>query len=284
MAYGAKIILDSISDAEVRLTTIEVTFPRIVLAEFNTHRVFSRNAASSRAIPVAKMIEAVMTDPFIPRKWGKNQKGMQASVELTESEKSRAIAKWLKARDAAVEAAKDLGNPDDLNVHKQLTNRLLEPWLWVTDIVTATEYENFKGLRVSPDAQPDFEIAARMMQEVQDGSTPAYIKPGEWHLPYVTNYDGVEVAAAVQNGDLVEGAPQWISAGRNARVSYLTHDGRRDWAEDIGLYTRLLTNRHLSPLEHPAQALANPIPIGNFVGWLSLRKWIPGEAIYRRSK
>lgn len=286
MAYSAKVILDSISDAGVRLTTIEVSLPRIVLAEFNTHRVFSRNAASSRAIPVKKMIERVQNDPFIPRKWGRNEKGMQANTNLNDAEAEQARKIWLEARDLAIAQVEKLVDPEGLNVHKQLANRLLEPWMWVTDIVTATEFENFKGLRVSPEAQPDFEIAARMMQEAQDASTPTYLKPGEWHLPYVTGYDREEIAATHAAVDICRHESRMImaeiSAARCARVSYLTHDGKRDLSADRDLFTRLTTQRHLSPLEHPAQALANPIPIGNYVGWFQLRKWIPGEAVYRK--
>ncbi len=133
MSYQAKVIADSVAKhTGLRLTTLEVTFPRIVLSEFNTHRVFSRNSASSRAIPVSKQIDKVMDDPFVPIYWGKNQKGMSADQELTPEEQEVAIDYWLNARDQAVAHARDMSH---YGVHKQLTNRLLEPFMWQTCIV-----------------------------------------------------------------------------------------------------------------------------------------------------
>jgi len=281
MAYGAKVILDSISEAGVRLTTMEVTIPRIVLPEFNTHRMLSRNSASSRAIPVKKMIERVKADPFIPQRWGRNEKGMQANQELkTPEEIKLATDIWLMARDEAIKYVEMLVDENGINIHKQLANRLLEPWMWQTIIVTATEWENMRGLRVSPEAQPDFEIAARMLFEAYDASSPKWLDVGEWHLPYV---EGVDKDSMLWDGVSQEKLIK-ISAARCARVSYLTHDGRRDPTEDVKLYDRLLAGPHLSPLEHPAQALANPIQVGNFTGWMQARKMIPGEAIHRGKK
>ncbi|MBV8154461.1 MAG: FAD-dependent thymidylate synthase, partial [Candidatus Eremiobacteraeota bacterium] len=137
-------LLDSVSPAGVRLTTLEVTFPRFVLSEFNTHRVLSRNSSSSRAIPTPKLLERVMTDPVLPLEWGRNQKGMSASDVLTPEEEEEAKRIWLSARDAAIEHARKLM---ELKVHKQELNRVLEPFLWHTVIVTATEWDNFFTLR-----------------------------------------------------------------------------------------------------------------------------------------
>ena len=147
----AKIIADSLGPNEDRLTTFIVTFPRIILAEFNTHRMFSRNSASSRAIPFAKMVESVKENPFIPIAWQKDHKGMQGTEYLSEvpskvSDKDFAIDMWLEARDAAVNNAKIL---NDTGVTKQLCNRLLEPFMWHTVIITSGKegLENFFNLR-----------------------------------------------------------------------------------------------------------------------------------------
>lgn len=140
MKTQAKIIRDSIAPNGIRLTSLECVYPRIIHAEVMTHRVFSRNAASSRAIPVQKMIRMVQENPYVPSSWGTNQKGMQAGEDLDERDASKARDTWLHARDAAVSYAEKLL---DVGVHKQLTNRLLEPFLWYTCLITATEWNNW---------------------------------------------------------------------------------------------------------------------------------------------
>ena len=159
MAYSARVLLDSVSPLGVRLTTLEVTFPRFVLAEFNTHRMFSRNSASSRAIPTAKLIERVEQDPVLPLEWGRNKAGMSASDLLSAEEAEAAQRVWLRARDDAIARARELL---DLKVHKQELNRILEPFLWHTVIVTATQWDNFFELRCSSNAQPEIRKAAML--------------------------------------------------------------------------------------------------------------------------
>lgn len=149
MKISAEILADSKSVRGERLTTFLLTFPRIILAEFNTHRAFSRNSSSSRAIPFAKMVESVEKNPFIPIAWQKSHKGMQGTEYLSDvpagvSDKEFAIDMWLEARDAAVGNAKIL---NDTGVTKQLCNRLLEPFMWHTVICTSTDYDNFFNLR-----------------------------------------------------------------------------------------------------------------------------------------
>lgn len=278
MSYSAKVLKDSISDAGHRLTTFEVTFPRIVLAEFNTHRVFSRNSASSRAIPVSKMLARVMEDPFVPTYWGKNQKGMQAAEELSPGAQALAQGEWLRARDNAVTSVKCLQAPD-VDLHKQIANRLLEPWLWHTVIVTATEWANFFALRDNKMAQPEIATPARMMRQLYETNTPT--KPyGGWHLPLVFEEDEREALRLFGSKDIEMLIK--ISCGRCARVSYLTHDGKRDLTEDIALYDRLLVSGHMSPLEHAARPRVQlePAVCGNFTGWIQYRKTIRGEAVF----
>jgi thymidylate synthase ThyX len=291
MTYAANILADSKSSDGVRLTTFEVTFPRIVLAEFNTHRMFSRNSASSRAIPVKKMIERVMENPYIPSTWGKNQKGMQAGEDVGEQTQGYAKEEWLAARDYAVDRAKALG---DLGIHKQLTNRLLEPFMWHTAIVTATEWSNFFHLRNNKDAHPDIQIPARMMQELYDVNTPQPIGESDWHLPLVDDED-YEMAILSEPGNplAVLDKLKKISSARCARISYLTHDGKRDHDADVALHDRLLSSGHMSPFEHvarpmtiselegygPEDSLVRDWPpfLGNFRGWVQYRKTIPNE-------
>lgn len=263
MPHSAKILLDSISPDGDRLTTFEVVFPRIILSEFNTHRVLSRNSASSRAIPVEKMIERVERDPYIPTHWGKNQKGMQAEVEV--DAKTAALAKeaWLHARDTAVEHTMALY---ELGIHKQITNRLLEPFMWHTAIVSATDWDNFFKLRCAGDAHPEIRKLALLMREVLAKAEPMELEPGSWHLPLVTD----EERASLDNEVLRK-----LSTGRCARVSYLNHEGKRDPEADIELHNRLSKSGHMSPFEHvatPAEGRHR-----NFNGWMQYREMVDGD-------
>jgi len=282
------------------LTTLEATFPRFVLSEFNTHRIFSRNSASSRAIPVAKQLRHVLEDPYIPIEFGSNQPGMQAGAPLEGATREAAEVEWLRARDDAVrhvlalmttpeivarhedpracleEAEGSLKNPPAawLNVHKQVANRLLEPFMWHTVIVSSTTWDNFFNLRCHPDAQPEIQLVAKKMREAILGSDPIQLQEGEWHLPLIRPEDREEAAT---DDELVK-----VSVGRCARVSYLTHAGTRDLDADITLYNRLLESGHMSPMEHAAlpmstEELSNGEWCGNFQGWCSHRKLIPGE-------
>jgi thymidylate synthase ThyX len=296
MAFDAKVLADSRSPAGHRLTTLEATFPRFVLAEFNTHRVFSRNSASSRAIPIAKQLRRVLEQPYVPIEFGSNQPGMQAGPPLEGEARDAAEREWLGARDDAVRrvlglvtspeeiadadplevlgrierAARERNRPEGwLNVHKQVANRLLEPFMWHTVIVTATEWENFWNLRCHPDAQPEIRLVAERMRESVEESEPSPVGADEWHLPLIRPEDREQVASIE---DLVR-----VSAGRCARVSYLTHDGRRDLQADVDLHDRLLESGHMSPLEHPARPLPGGEWSGNFRGWRSYRKEVPGE-------
>jgi thymidylate synthase ThyX len=291
--YDCKIILDSISPMGARLTTFEVTFPRIVLAEFNTHRMFSRNSASSRAIPVEKQIKRVEDDCFVPIYWGKNQKGMQAEHEFDDEGKLRLSVAWRSFAGLAIRSTKELLG---FGVHKQITNRLLEPFMWHTVIVTATEWRNFFALRDHKMAQPEIQRAATMMRKCYAESKPQILAHGEWHLPLVTNVDlhTLSKVDGLSTDELIQ-----ISCARCARVSYLTHDGKRDPKADLDMYNGLKGNGHMSPLEHAAQALDHQewrriareqahnwiehrVPVGNFYGWLQHRKMVASESEFPR--
>jgi thymidylate synthase ThyX len=276
--YSARIILDSKNlHNNVRITTFELTYPRIIHGEFMTHRVFSRNAASSRAIPVNKMLEQVKNDPFIPIYWGKNQPGMKARQEIAPKNQEEAREIWLEARDAAVNAAEKL---IELEVHKQTANRLLEPFSWITVLLTTTELANFFKLRDHQDAQPEFKKIAKMTRDIymnnlypeQRQDKELECLTSRWHLPLVDGYDYNElVAAGYPEKDIVK-----ICIGRCARVSYLTHEGIRDPQKDIELFDSLYKEYHDSPLEHAALAKEslNTDFFANFRGWQSYRNLI----------
>lgn len=254
----AKIIRDSISPKGVRLTTFELKYPRFILAEFNTHRVFSRNSASSRAIPVKKMINDVIVDPVIPVFWGKNQAGMQASRELSGLSLSLAKFFWRSSRYPACFVAYILSK---LKLHKQISNRIIEPWMWTKTIVTSTEWENFFELRAHKDAQPEIYVLANLMYSEYINSIPKQLNYGEWHLPYVLEDE-------LENNNLENLIK--ISAARCARVSYLTHDGKvPNVIKDFMLYEDLVgaVPIHGSPTEHQATPNKNVKFDKNFKGW-----------------
>lgn len=154
MSYQVKILADSVAQG-VRLTSLVATYPRIIHSEVMTHRTFSRNAASSRAIPVEKNIERVLADPFVLETFHKNQKGMQGGEALDETSQQAAQEIWHDAREAAVYSARELAK---LGTHKHLANRLLEPHSWITTVITATEWDNFFALRcaATPTPPPSF--------------------------------------------------------------------------------------------------------------------------------
>jgi thymidylate synthase ThyX len=270
MSIYAKVIADSVSDSGKRLTTMEVQCHRFVLAEFNTHRRFSRNSASSRAIPFPKQLSRI-DDLGIayPLSWPAEQKGMQGGTELSQNDIDMARKRWYYAyEDIRAQAVK----LHQLGVHKSVINRLLEPFMWHKIIVSATEWENFFDQRCSPLAQPELRVLAEMMRDALNASVPNYVETGVWHLPYIDDETIQNVMDEPTIRDETE-ALRMISAARCARVSYLTHDGKRDILVDLGLFKRLTTANppHWSPLEH----VATPDRLGtiksNFDGWIQLR-------------
>ena len=262
MAYEAEIVLDSIAPSGSRLTTFQLKYPRFIHAEFLTHRQFSRNAQSNRAFPTKKLLKDVREDPVFPISWGKNKRGMQAEEELTEEEQGIAATTWQTAYKDALEHAEALKN---LGVHKQVVNRLLEPFSWISVIVSSTNFSNFFALRCHPDAQPEIQKLAYMMKDLYDSNEP---ERRLWHLPYTVDreHDSLSLEELIR-----------LSVARCARVSYLNHEGERDWEKDLRLHDTLLKEVHMSPFEHQAEAMSSMWPSGNFVGWKQARKTIPGE-------
>jgi hypothetical protein len=228
---------------------------------------------SSRAIPVKKMIDQVRNSPAMPVFWGKNQAGMQAKEELTGNDLEKAKEIWLKAAEDACRHAEALV---EIGLHKQIANRILEPWQWMHTIVTATEWDNFWALRCHPDAQPEFHCLATLMRdgrnELVDKVRAAYkthvpkpIKFGEWHLPYVRP----EERNAFKIADQVK-----LSTARCARVSFLNHDGTTpDPLKDIDLHDKLIVQKpiHASPAEHSATPYRLNKFQFNLKGWRNYR-------------
>jgi thymidylate synthase ThyX len=299
----AQIIADSVSPAGKRITTMQLRYPRFIHAEFMTHRAFSRNASSSRAIPVAKMIEDLRRDPAMPIYWGSNKPGMQAGAELEKDDRVSARLHWLDGMEEAIERAEHMIG---LGLHKQIANRILEPWAHINVVVTATEWANFFNLRCHPDAQPEIQELARQMEHQRLWSTPSLVVAGQWHLPYVDMQADWEAAIKYLSiGRITRDRPhvdeifnvlRKVSTARCARVSYLTHDGRKTGLEeDIELHNRLVIQEplHASPAEHQATpdevftytaqdggpAWKHPELHGNLVGWCQYRKCLPGEYV-----
>lgn len=266
---SASIVADSISSNKARITTFLLTYPRFAHAEVMTHRMFSRNASSSRAIPVKRQIQMIIDNPAIPMAFTKNQKGMQGGEALSGDDHDKAVAAWLKGRDEAVKAAQNLA---DLEVHKQYANRLLEPFAHITVVLTATDFDNFFALRIHPAALPEMQELATKMYEARMASVPVLKNNFDWHLPF-TGEEGVESIAA----------RLMMSVARCARVSYLNHEGKKPtWKEDEELYKRLVCAHpmHASPAEHQAMALDDPNErSGNFKGWRQYRKQLVDENI-----
>lgn len=302
MSFEAKIILKSVGPHGQELTTSQLKYPRFIHAEFMTHREFSRNASSSRAIPVAKMIEQVRNDPAMPIHWGKNQPGMQASVELSPFHQAEIKELWVKSAVAAADWAERMMN---IEAHKQVANRILEPFQWMHVIVTTVSHTNFDGLRLHPDADPNIHHLAEVWSEAQANSPAQVLDYGQWHLPYITGEDWTLAKLHLKNGRITRDEPSdeqinhllaQISAARCARVSYLTHDGAVPTIEkDLELYNRLAGSQpiHASPLEHQATpdhydgrdpdfyyGWANHELHGNLPGWKQFRKMHENEYIY----
>lgn len=300
MTITAKIIADSLGEGipkeTHRLTTFELRYNRYVHSEVMTHRVFSRNASSSRAIPIKRLIEEASLYPALPVHWGKAQAGMQANEELSGEALEGTKAAWHSARFSAVKHAQQMA---DLGAAKQVVNRILEPYTHITVVVTASNYDNFFHLRRHKDAQPEIKVLADKMFKALMASEPRLLKHGMWHLPYVPEADHV-MPINMGNGNVGD-QPRFsteelikMSVARCARVSYLTHDGAEpDYAADAALYDRLVGNSplHASPAEHQAtpdrfvwggKNFQHPELNGNFgPGWVQFRKTLPGENFIR---
>lgn len=302
--YNAQVLADSTDDRfGKRLISIVCTFPRYLLAEVNTHRVFSRNSASSRAIPVPIRVKQVTESPFVPE-FTKNKAGMSADDVLDPSADAEAERIWRAMAAAAADGADQLAK---VKVHKQQANRILEPYVWHTAIITSTEWENFFALRVHNAAAPEMQKIARIIEREVRGSTPKKLHPGEWHMPFVTQPKSALEATA-------EEVDEWLceSVARCAAISFDRHLVSKPKEDYTNRRNEMVKSGHWSPLEHQARVATSkeiienatfhtgkgrvmerggafvarsceliPHSIGNFsVPWFQYRKMFPNEAVF----
>lgn len=270
MSYSAKVIADSIGPSGCRITTLEVTYPLAVHWDFLRHQIFStyeqaHSVASNRAIPTNAYLRRIIEDPAEPLWWGKNQPGMVAREEMTGWRLAIGKSVFAVGRWVAVVVGMILAR---LGFHKEIANWSAMPHAWVTQIVTATDWENFDALRIHPSARAEMRRIATMMRDARNASTPRRLAAGEWHLPYVS-----ENERAVMGGDVLRN----VSASRCARVSILKHDDARYVEMELDKARKLKSDGHMSPFDHPAMALATSERVGNLRGFKSARKFIPNE-------
>lgn len=294
----AKIIEDSISEDKIRITTLHLRYPRMIHSEIMTHRVFSRNGRSSRAVPVATLIKEA---PYIPQ-FAYNKSGMQAGADMSEADQREAERVWLDLVDytkAAVEKLGKIGplgaNGKPLGVHKQWANRPLEWFGFIDLILTSTHWSNFDGLRDHSDAQPEIRWLAQAIIEARNNNTPKLLKVGEWHLPFVTDNEkeSLKGRSFHRPGDDALDVLLKLSTARCARVSYKPFDGDDTVEKEMERYLKLVGSVpvHASPTEHqatpdtyiyPNHGFAYPEKHGNFYGWKQYRKYIPNH-IFREN-
>lgn len=276
--------------------TIRMRYPRPIHGEIMTHRVFGRNARSSRAVPVKTMLDEVRRIPYVPWHWGKNQKGMQASEECNELidvnhfdssmdtvDMDRETA-WLHARDMAADIAEGFM---EAGYHKQNPNRLLEPFSWIDTLITSTDWNNFFWLREHHAAEPHLQDLARLVHSAMECADIITRDQDEWHMPYVTYEERTKYHSDV----LLK-----LSAARCARISYKPFNGDSSFTAELDRYNLLVTDErvHASPLEHQAKPdTKSPLPRGssgfhwknpelhgNLTGWCQYRKMIPNECYH----
>jgi thymidylate synthase ThyX len=308
---SAAIIQDSINNNN-RITTFEIEYPRFILSELNTHRMLSKNSASSRAIPIQAMHEHIKQNTATPVNWGRNRSGMQSTEELRATERKAAQGVWMAARDQAISHSSILSQ---IGLHKQIANRVTEPFMMMKTVITGTEWANFFWLRDHPDAQPEIANLAYCMKLCLEKSVPIVLNPGEWHVPYVVTHrdtKGYVWYSDNRGNPLTTEQALIISASCCAQVSYRKNDDTLEKAEQI--FDRLINSEpvHASPIEHQATPMiktnardrsssdpewgycfSNPETwqpgvthmdrdynfwSGNFKGWIQHRKTLQNEA------
>lgn len=299
-----KIIAHSISDDDKELVTFELVFPRVILPEFNTHRLFSRNAASSRAVPIKSTIDMVYNTPAMLSRYGANQSGMQDyGVEHEEPIYYKGKT-YATARELWAQQAKEVANMAavwaDAGYHKQVANRILETFTKMKVVLTTTEMKNFFWLRDHPDADPTFEELARDMRRAYSESIATLLHKGDWHVPYYDKGQWIEVAGTGKDihGVTLKEALD-ISVSCCAQVSYRKLDDSLEKAERVvsrlNLGGDLSNPSHSSPAEHQGTPIINHrefcghfkpgetawhrelgMMSGNFAGWIQYRQTIKG--------
>lgn len=292
MTISAKVIADSVGTFSPRLTTLELEYPRFIHAEVMTHRVFSRNASSSRAIPTNRMHRMIEENPALPASFRMNERGMQGYTEAPQEVVDQALLIIAEHRKASIKCAEAL---DALGLHKQNVNRYTEAHQHIRVVLTSCQWDQFDWLRIHHAADPTMCALAAAVYEARQASTPNHLEQGEWHLSYISDSDYEAVERMENKGDLQTlDILKRISAARCARVSYNNFDGKPTKIEaDLSLYSKLIEREpgefdplHASPVEHQAtpdrylqrvMAWDRPDLHGNLPGWVQFRKTIPGE-------
>lgn len=282
IGYEAKVIAHSRGPNGATLATIQSRIPRFLLPQLNTHCAIVKNARSSRAVPVATLIAEAVADPVMPLFWGANQRGMSATKELPLAERVECETQWLEHRDEAVRASRRLMQ---LGAHKQIANRLLEPFLWVDVVATATDmgWANLFTQRCEKHAQPEMQASVVAMARALRDSVPYDLEAGWWHLPYVTGEELAMLCEARHSGN--EAAAQdaerlslKLSVARCARVSFRLFNGEAaNPRADVTLYDSLLGESHWSPFGHQGQAQPEGVRCrsGNFENFVQYRQTLP---------
>ena len=269
-----KLIKNSIANG-IRICTFILEYNRYIHSELLTHRVLSKNSSSSRAIPTSAIIQNIRDNPAEAVWWGKNMSGMQAKEALSGWRLKLAKLVWASARECAILGARLFNR---IGLHKQLANRILEPFQNIRVVVTATEWSNFFNLRDSPDAQPEFAALARMMKLAMEASTPTVLQPGEWHIPYVTCHRMLNGRIAYLQPEIAQTEcveitleeALMISASMAAQESYRKSDPSLEKAKKI--YAQLIGGAvsHSSPFEHSAMAMEQTV-------WVPSPKGLNGQ-------
>lgn len=272
-----------VSDSEkIELITFECVVPKWMVAEINTDRMKGRNSASSRAIPMRRVISMVEKDWYEPQEWryANEAGGMQAGQPMTAEDGERARQIWLAARDSMLEYARQLANlgptvaDKPIGTAKEHGNRLLEPFMWTTVVITGTEWTNFFALRTAPGAQPEFQTLANEMTNAREKSKPRKLQAGystadSWHLPYVTPFERANYRIGI--------LPK-ISARRIAAVSYYRQGEDIGLEREIARCDELIRNKHWSPLEGPSRFMGTLEFYGPYRGFKAYRKHFKGES------
>ena len=281
-SFNVKILAYSKAETGVMAVSFYLMYPRFLHSEMMTHKDFSRSAASSRAIPVKKVLSQVWNQPAMPVYWGINIRGMQAKSELVGWKRNVAINVWVMSGKVACIFAWFLTK---VNLHKQIANRILEPWQLMHVTLTTAKLANFFNLRIHGDAQPEIHYLAKLMQNKFISTTPKLLKEGQWHLPWVVPMDYEDAKKLSFSMSLpVETVLIRISAARSARSSYAVFDSSRSVESDLQTYDRLILSKpvHASPAEHQVTPDTktylkwnHPELAGNMIGWIQHRKQIP---------
>jgi hypothetical protein len=299
----ARLITDSISQNGKRFSTFELEYPRFIHSEFMTHRMISKNASSSRAVPIGRAIQNILDNPAFPVHWGAAQAGMQASNELIGVPLDVAKELWRNGIEQSISLVKEF---DDIGCHKQIAARWLEPGQIIKVVASGTDWDNLMWLRNDDAAQPEFHELAKCVQECFEKSTPELLYPGEYHIPYVTTVrtqDGTRHYIDSNSDSLSLDDALKISASCTAQISYRRLDDTKDKALEI--FEKLFsgTKPHMSPTEHQGTPiLLSTVPwnpstwqegithvrkdgtlcSGNLTGWIQYRQTLPNNVYVKK--